>query len=360
VDFELDEQQRTVRDEARRFIEAETGIGATRALMDDPLGHDPKVWRAMAGLGWTALPFPEEHGGLDLGFIALAILLGEMGRVVMPGPYLATMIAGLAIAEAGSDEQRARLLPAIAAGDATATLAHVGHVEHRHGGLHGTRRFVLDGATAQTVVVVAHLDDDEPGLFVAEPTARAPVATLDQTRRLADLSFDGAEGELLERTGRTVLHRIYDRAAVMLAAEMLGGAERVLELSVDYAGQREQFGRPIGSFQAVKHRAADMAGNVESLRNAVYYAAWAIERDHPDAPLAAATAKATASDAYKRVAQSGIQVHGGTGFTWEHDMHLFTKRALLDERLFGDASFHRERIAGLIAARIAASTGGTA
>jgi alkylation response protein AidB-like acyl-CoA dehydrogenase len=165
---------------------------------------------------------------------------------------------------------------------------------------------------------------------------------------VADLRFDEAPAERLGEAGWDAVRRILDRAAVALSAEMLGGAERVLELSVEYAKERVQFDRPIGSFQAVKHRAADMLLEVESLRSAVYYAAWAVERDHPDASLAASMAKAYASDAYRRVASSGIQIHGGIGFTWEHDLHLYFKRARASEAAFGDATWHRERMAGLL------------
>ncbi len=352
MDFELDEQQRAVRDEARRFLEAEAPISYARRMMEDARGYDPDVHKKMAALGWTALPFPETDGGLDLGFIALAILLSEMGRVALPGPYLASVaLGGFAVTTAGSKDQRARILPGVASGTQTACLATDGRVDLRDGRLHGSARFVIDGAIADHVVVVAHREGVGPGLFLADPVERDPVATLDQTRRLAHLTFDGAEAEPLGDAGHEALHRVEAAAAIALAAEMLGGAERVLELSVDYAKEREQFGKPIGSFQAVKHRAADMAVAVESLRNAVYYAAWAIERDHPDAELAASMAKATASDAFRHVAASGIQVHGGIGFTWEHDMHLFFKRAKLDEVMFGDASAHRERIAAILQAR---------
>jgi len=351
MDFDLDDTQRELRDTARRFLEREAPTTYARAMMDDERGYTDEVWKRMADLGWMALPFPEEHGGLDLGFVALALVVTEMGRVVLPGPFLSTMIGGLAIAEAGSDEQRARLLPSIVAGEARATLAHLGDVEERGGRLHGERRFVLDGHIAEHVVVVAHSADDEPGLFLAEPSARIGAPTMDETRKTAHLSFAGTDAEPLAKGGREVLHRAYDRACVLLAAEMLGCAERSTELAVDYAKEREQFGRPIGSFQAVKHRAADMHVEVESLRNAVYYAAWAIERDHPDAALAASMAKAYASDAARRVTQSCIQIHGGIGFTWEHDAHLYFKRVKLDEVAFGDATFHRDRVARLLEQR---------
>ena len=343
MDFELDDQQRALRDEARRFLEAEAPITYARAVLEGDAPYDPDVHRKMAGLGWYALPFPEEHEGLGMGFIPLALLLAEMGRVVLPGPFFATVaLGGMVIAVAGSDEQRARWLPAIASGEATAALA-VGGVEIADGLARGVSRHVIDGTTADAVVVRG----TDGTLAIVEPTARERTETIDRTRRGATLTFDSARAEVLPGDATSLDARI----AVAFSAEILGLAERTLELSVDYAGAREQFGVPIGSFQAVKHRAADMKVDVESLRNAVYLAAWAIDRDHPDAGLWASMAKATASDIAKRVTRSGIQIHGGVGFTWEHDMHLFHKRALFDAAAFGDAAEHRERVATLLAAR---------
>jgi alkylation response protein AidB-like acyl-CoA dehydrogenase len=350
MDFDLNAEQRQLRDEARRFLEREAPLAYARATLDgEPWARD-SVWKKIAELGWPALPFAEEHGGIGMGFIALAILGAELGRVVFPAPFLSSMLGGIAVELAGSDEQKRRLLPPVAAGDRIAALA-VSVVE-RDGSLHGEARFVAGGDVAETVVVVAQPSDGEAALFVAEPDARERASTMDATRSVAHLRFDGARAERLEHGGAEVVQRVLDRASVLLAAEMLGAAERVLELSVEYAKARVQFGRPIGSFQAVKHRLADMLTDVESIRNAVYYAAWAQERETDDASLAASMAKAFASDAAARVAKGGIQVHGGIGFTWEHDMHLFFKRVKFDEQAFGDAAAHRERIAHLVRARL--------
>jgi len=289
--------------------------------------------------------------------VALAILLAEMGRVVLPGPFFPTVVlAGTAIAEAGSEAQRKELLPSIAEGELLAAAVLPSSQEHagvsfRDDALHGEASFVMDGAVADRIVVAT-----AGGLYVTagrDGVEAAPISSMDQTRKVADLRFDGAPAERLGDAGWLAVQRVLDRACVGLAAEMLGGAERVLELSVDYAKQRVQFDRPIGSFQAVKHRAADMLLEVESLRSAVYYAAWALERDHPDASLAASMAKAYASDAYRKVAASGIQIHGGIGFTWEADLHLYFKRAKASEVAFGDASHHRERMAGILRERYA-------
>jgi alkylation response protein AidB-like acyl-CoA dehydrogenase len=351
MDFDLNDTQRELRDVARGFLEREAPIGYARRMMDDERGFEDGVWKQMADLGWMALPFAEEHGGLGLGFIAQVILLIEMGRVVLPGPYLSTVVlAGSAIALGGDERQRAALLPGIADGSTIATLAEHGTVTaessaatSESGALSGEQRFVIDGLLADPVVTIA-----DAALFIAEPAARRRVEWMDLTRPVADLRFERAPGERLASSSEAVVDAVLDRAAVALAAEMLGAAERVLELTVDYAKQREQFGRPIGSFQAVKHRCADMLVDVESLRNAVYYAAWAIERGAPDASLAASVAKAAACELAVRTCKSGIQVHGGIGFTWESDMHLFLKRCKANEVLFGDATHHRERVARLI------------
>jgi alkylation response protein AidB-like acyl-CoA dehydrogenase len=360
MEFDLDDDQRALRDEARRFLEREAGVSYAREMMDDGRGLTDEVWKKITGLGWTALLFPEEYGGLGQGFVALAILLSEMGRVVLPGPFLSTVLAGSAIAEAGTEAQRKELLPDLVQGELFATVAlptleDTVTIEARDDRVFGEASFVFDGLVADHVVVAARAPDGV-GLYLTtgrEAMEVAPISSMDQTRKVAGLRLDGAPAERLGAGGWPAAQRVLDRAAVALAAEMLGGAERVLELSVEYAKQRVQFDRPIGSFQAVKHRAADMLLEVESLRSAVYYAAWALERDHPDASLAASMAKAYASDAYRKVAASGIQIHGGIGFTWEADLHLYFKRAKASEVAFGDASFHRERMAGILRDRYA-------
>jgi alkylation response protein AidB-like acyl-CoA dehydrogenase len=363
MQFDLTDEQRELRDTARRFLEREAPVAYARAMMDDPRGYRDDVWRKMADLGWMGLPFPEEHGGLGLGVVELAILLAEMGRVVLPGPYLSTvLLAGSALLLCGTEEQRKELLPRICGGELVATLAFGRPerpdkegltLEARGSALTGSASFVPDAAASEIVVVAART----PGLFAVRTDAPGvridPVSIMDMTRKVAEVKLEGAPAEPLAEDGWAPIQRVLDRAAVGLAAEALGGAERVLEVSVDYAKQRVQFDRPIGSFQAVKHRLADMLLDVESLRSAVYYAAWAVDRDHPDASLAASMAKAYASDAYRRVSASGIQVHGGIGFTWEHDMHLFFKRAKHDEVAFGDAVWHRERIAQILKRRYA-------
>jgi alkylation response protein AidB-like acyl-CoA dehydrogenase len=349
MDFDLNEDQRQLRDEARRFLEREAPVSYARAMLDDERGYRDELWKQMAALGWLALPIPAEYDGLGMGAIALAILLAEMGRVVVPGPYLSTVLAALAIADAGSEEQKKILLPKIAAGEIIATVATgTDSIELAGTTLSGEARFVNDGALADLVVVAVLSPQEKAGLFISETSQRVSLDYMDRTRKVAHLRFEGARAERLGSSDTSSVQSLLDMASLAIAAESLGGAERALELSVEYAKTREQFSRPIGSFQAVKHRAADMLVDVESLRSAVYYAAWASERAHPDASLATSMAKAFAADAFRRVAQGAIQIHGGIGFTWESDMHLYFKRAKANEVAFGDASFHRERVARLI------------
>jgi alkylation response protein AidB-like acyl-CoA dehydrogenase len=362
MEFDLNAEEIALRDAARRFLEKEAPVSYARAMMDDERGFTDDVWRKMAGLGWMALPFPEDAGGVGQGFIALSILLAEMGRVVLPGPYFATVVpAAHAILLAGSEAQRKELLGGICAGEITAALAYddAGNPNavraSSDGRLTGEVRFIIDGAGVDRLVVAATTADG-PGLFVTgrEGVTATSAGWMDATRKAAHLRFEDAPAERLTgRAAEETIVRVVDLAAAGLAAEMLGACERVLELSVAYAKDRVQFDRPIGSFQAVKHRAADMLLDVESARNAVWYAAWALERDHQDAPLAASMAKAFVSDAARRVTASGIQIHGGIGFTWEHDMHLYFKRAKCSEALFGDAVRHRERMAQILRSRYA-------
>lgn len=340
--FDLSDEERALRDEARRFLEREAPVAHARAAMEQRPAAPSEVWRSMAGLGWMGLAIPEAYGGAGLGFVAQAILCEEIGRVVLPEPYTPTVAAAQAILLAGSDAQRTRWLPRLAAGEVVATLAEAA-------GAGGRARFALCGAEADVAVVAA-----PEGLFFAEHFSARPVDWMDATRPVAHLTLDGPGerlGDGASGTDRTA--EALDRAAVALAAEMLGAAARVVELSVEYAKTRVQFGRPIGEFQAVKHLAAAMLLDVESARNAVWYAAWALDRGHPDAAIAASTAKAIAGEAAKRVTAGGIQIHGGTGFTWEHDLHLWFKRVRACDALFGDPARHRDRVAGILAARLA-------
>jgi alkylation response protein AidB-like acyl-CoA dehydrogenase len=373
MDFGFSEDQEMLRQSARDFLGKECPMTLVRKMMDDESGHSPELWRKMAELGWHGLILPEEYGGAGLTFVDLVVVLEEMGRVVLPGPFLSSVVyAGVTLLEAGSEEQKKKLLPKIASGELIATLAVLepsgrwdadgiaATATSQPSGyrLDGTKLFVPDGHVAQTIIVAARKPGtsgaDGVSLFVVDAGAPGvtvtPLKTMDQTRKLSEVQLAnvsvgkdalvGAEGQAWK-----TIERVGDRGKVALCAEMCGGAQRVLDMSVEYAKVREQFGKPIGSFQAIQHKCANMMVQVESSKSATYYAAWAVANDVPEAPLAAAMAKAYCSDAYRMVAGEGIQIHGGIGFTWEHDMHIYFKRAKSSEVTFGDATWNREIVA---------------
>jgi len=330
----------------------------------------------MAELGWMGLTLPEEHGGAGLDFVDMIVVLEEMGRVVLPGPFFSTVIlGGVAINEGGSAAQKKGLLPQLAAGELRVTLGQLEpnarwdadgiQLEAKSAGggykLSGTKLFVPDAHTADILIVAGRAPGSKgaEGVSLFLVDAKAPgvtttlLKTMDQTRKLCEVVLKDvsvAGDRVLGNAGQgwKLLDRIVDRGKVGLCAEMCGGAERVLEMSVEYAKVREQFGRPIGSFQAIQHKCANMLVEVESSKSATYYAAWAVANDVAEAPLAAAMAKAYCSDAYRHTAGEGIQIHGGIGFTWEHDMHIYFKRAKSSEVTFGDATWNREIVAQLI------------
>ena len=380
MDFGFSHEQELLRQTARSFLEKECPSGFVRRMMDDPAGTTDEFWGKLAELGWLGLIYPEAHGGVGLGLVDLTVVLEEMGRAVMPGPFFSTvLLGGLAVLDAGSEAQKAAWLPRIAAGQARASLALLEESARwdaagvavtakpgKAGGfvLSGTKLFVPDGHAADLLVVAARTarptkEDPSHGvsLFLVpadrKGITRILLPTMDQTRKLAEVALarvevgpDALLGPLHQAW--PVITRVLDQATVALCAEMCGGAQKVLDLSIDYAKVRVAFGRPIGAYQAVKHKCADMLVAVENAKSITYYAAWAADQKAPDAPLAASMAKAFVSDAYRKVAGDGIQVHGGIGFTWEHDLHLYFKRAKGSEVAFGDATLHRERVARLL------------
>ena len=377
MDFGFSQEQELLRATARKFLENECTSVFVRARMEEPAGVTDEFWAKLAEQGWLGLIYPEEHGGSALGFVDLTVLMEEMGRVVMPGPFFSTvLLGGLAIREAGSAAQKKEWLTKIAAGQAKATLAWTEPsarwdaagvtttARAADGGwvLSGTKLFVPDAHLADVLVVVARTSEsarpeDGVSLFlVRKDTLGLEVKllpTMDQTRKLCEVTLRDARvgGDTLLGSrdgGWAPLARVIQRATVALCAEMCGGAQRVLEMTTEYAKIRVAFGKPIGSYQGVKHRAADMLVDVENAKSLTYYAAWAVDENATEAPLAASMAKAYASDAFRRVAGAGIQLHGGIGFTWEHDLHLYFKRAKSSEFTFGDATYHRERVAQLI------------
>jgi alkylation response protein AidB-like acyl-CoA dehydrogenase len=374
VDFGFSEEQEMLRQSARALLEKECPSSVVRKLMEDERGFDPALWKKMAELGWLGLVIPEQYGGGGLSYVDLVLIMEEMGRVVLPSPFIWTVMVAEAIKRAGNNNHKSSLLPKIAAGELIATVAYLepaaawspdgiamtarstgaGYV------LDGTKMFVNDGHAADCILVAARTGESgERGITLfALDSKRAGVTitrliTMDQTRKLAEVKFNGVKADAGDVVGDPgngwkILMEIIDRGKVMMAGEMMGGAQKVLEMTVDYAKVRTQFGRPIGSFQAVQHKCANMMIDVEGAKSAGYYASWAVSNEVAEASLAAALAKAAASDAFRRVSADGIQLHGGIGFTWDHDMHLYFKRAKSSEFTFGDANWNRELVAQAI------------
>lgn len=371
MDFGFSEEQEMLRRSTREFLAKECGSKVVRRLMESPSAYDPALWQKVADLGWTALGIPEQYGGVGT-FLDLIVVLEETGRALLPGPFFATM--GLAVPvliEAGTEAQKKDALGAIAGGSARATLAlteaggrwdanGVTMAAKQAGGgwqLDGVKTFVPDAEAADYIVVAARTrGEGEEGitLFLVKGRPKGltatPLQTLDMTRRWNEVRFDRVELRADAVMGPVdkawpQLKRALEWATAALCAEMVGGAQKVLETSTEYAKTRHQFSKPIGIYQAVSHRIADMLVQCESGRSATYYAAWAVDADAHDRSLASSMAKAYVSDAYRKVSGDGIQVHGGIGFTWEHDMHLYFKRAKAAEVTLGDATYHRELVA---------------
>jgi alkylation response protein AidB-like acyl-CoA dehydrogenase len=377
MNFGFNDEQELLRSTARKFFDNECPSTTVRALMEESSGMTPELWKKLAEQGWLGLIAPEEHGGMALGIVDLVVLLEEMGRAVVPGPFFSTvLLGGLAILAAGNDAQKKAWLPKICSGEARATLAWMEpsaelgaagvtlQAAAKGSGftLNGTKLFVHDAHTADVIVVAARTTsgqnpEDGISLFLVPKgtpgLAVTLLPTMDQTRKLCEVTLTNVSvgGEAVmgaPGTGWKPLARVIDRATVGLCAEMCGGAQKVLDMTVEYAKIRQAFGRPIGSYQGVKHKAADMLVDVENSKSITYYAAWAMDEGVPEGPLAVSMAKAYVSDAYRRVSGAGIQLHGGIGFTWEHDLHLYFKRAKGSEFTFGDATWHRERVAQLV------------
>jgi alkylation response protein AidB-like acyl-CoA dehydrogenase len=377
MDFGFTPEQDMLRETARRFLETECAPATVRAAIASPTAHDPALWRQLAELGWLGVLVPEAYGGLGGSFLDLTVILEETGKVLLPGPFFATAVLGTtALLAAGSAAQRERLLPAIARGDLVVALAAgpaadatarepamlTARPHHDGWVLAGAERFVLDAHVADRLVVAARPADGSPDdttLFLIDPRAGGveilPLRTADMTRRwctlrCADVPIAAADVLGSPGGGAAALRRTLAHAESGLATELVGVAQRALDMSVAYANTRTQFGRPIGSFQAIKHKCVDMMVAVENARSLAYYAAWTVSEDAPEAHQAVAMAKAYASDMGKTVTSEAIQVHGGIGFTWEHDLHLYYRRALAAEASFGTAAVHRERIADTILA----------
>jgi alkylation response protein AidB-like acyl-CoA dehydrogenase len=366
MNFAFNEEQDELRRMVSRFLQEKSPETEVRRLMATTDGYDPEVWSQMAEqLGLLGLIIPEEFGGSGFSYVELIVVLEEMGAALLCAPYFSTVaLATNALLTSGDDAAKAAYLPGIAAGETIATLAttepsgkwELDAIElpaTRSGDgwvLNGTKRFVIDGHLASLILVAARTDAGL-SLFAVDGEAagltRTPLSTMDQTRKQAELVFENTPATLIGTDGGAGvgLTKTLQLACVALAAEEVGGAQRVLDQSVDYAKNRIQFGRPIGSFQAIKHKCADMLLEVESAKSAAYYAGWAAAEDNDELPIVSSLAKSYCSDAYFHAAGENIQIHGGIGFTWEHHAHLYFKRAKSSELLLGDPAYHRELIA---------------
>ncbi len=367
--FDLTDEQQAIKSTAHDFLASRFKSERLREIAASDDGTDAAGWAEMAELGWVGLALPEEWGGQGLGIVELAVLFEEMGYALAPSPLFSNTIAGLALSLCGSDDQRERYLRPLAAGERRGTPAlwdagspaTIGDftMEAKADGdgvvLDGEKTLVMDAASADFFLVATadgrrHLV--ERG---ADGVTVTPEAGIDPTRRFSSVRFDGvrvAASDTMPGEGADYLP-VFHRACVALAAESTGIAQRTMEMAVSYAKDRQQFGRPIGAYQAVSHRCAQMLLETENARSAVYGAAWAADAEPEALSLAASMAAAYASDAGWRVPDASIQVHGGIGFTWEHDLHFFLKRGRSNAAIFGDSKWHRERVADAVLARAA-------
>ena len=374
MEFSFSDEQEAFRTVLRRFLEDKSPTTEVRRLMETDEGHDRAVWKQLSDeLGLPGIHIPEAYGGQGFGFVELAIVLEEMGRALLCAPYFAsTALAGSAILNAGSEDQKRMLLPGIASGETIATLAfteangrwdaggiamtaQADDADGANGNTHrlnGEKSFVIDGHAADLLVVVARGPGSagNDGLSFLSVAGNAPglerqlLQSMDPTRKLARLTFNNVAAALIGEAGAGAgpLETTLAQASIALSNEMVGGAERLLDSAIDYAKMRMQFGRLIGSFQSVKHKCSDMLLAVELAKSAAYYAAQAAAEGSEQTLALASLAKAAISDTYMQAAVDTIQIHGGIGFTWDNDTHLWYKRAKSSEVFLGDATYHRE------------------
>jgi alkylation response protein AidB-like acyl-CoA dehydrogenase len=362
--FDLTDEQQAIKSTAHDFLASRFKSERLREIAASESGFDESGWKEMAELGWAGLALPEEWGGQGLGIVDLAVLFEEMGQVCAPSPLLSNTIAGLALSVGASDEQKERWLRPLAEGHLRGTPALVDAdgppepmkfamaAEADGDGvvLNGVKTLVMDAASADFFLVATAGGGRHIVEKGADGVTVSPETSIDLTRRLSSIRFEGVRTQATLPGSGEAYQPVFLRACVALAAESTGLAQRALEMSVAYAKDRQQFGRPIGAYQAVSHRCAQMLLETENSRSAVYGAAWAADAEPESLPLAASTAKAYASDAGWRVPDAAIQVHGGIGFTWEHDLHFFLKRGRANAAMLGDAKWHRERVASAVLA----------
>jgi alkylation response protein AidB-like acyl-CoA dehydrogenase len=352
MNFKFDQDQEMMRDSAKRLLTDLSPLSAVHKILDsDTLTYDEKLWQQMAESGWQGTAIPEEFGGAGLGYLELAVLAEEMGRALACVPFASSIyLAAEALLAAGSDQQKRTHLPKIASGETIATYAYAekgridaegAQVKASGGKLSGVKSPVADGLSAHLAIVSARDEQGAVSLYLVDLNGpgvqREPINSMDRTRKQARLRFDDAPAELLGQagSGARIQEQVFDRAAALFAFEQVGGAQAALDMGTAYAKERYAFGRPIGSFQAIKHRLADMFVKIELARSNAYYAAWALSSAQDKLPLAAAYARVLAVDAYAFAAQENVQVHGGIGFTWEANPHLYMKRCKHLEGLLG-------------------------
>jgi alkylation response protein AidB-like acyl-CoA dehydrogenase len=356
MQFGLSESQEFLKNSARQFFAGECPSAEVRRLMETETAYDAALWAKLADQGYTGIIFPETYGGVGLGKVELMLLMEEAGRALLPGPFFSTVaLAGSVLDAVCAPAHKKKYLEPICRGEVRATVAILEstaswnlldtQISTVNGRITGEKLFVPDAAIADFIIVVARngvfvVDAKAPGLKIS------PMSSLDLTRKVYVVEFKNTPAEEIGATANLV--RAFNIATAALAAELVGGMQRALEVTVEYAKTRKQFGKPIGMFQAVQHQCADMYLETESSRSAVYYAGWALEENSADADVAVSIAKMYASDAGRTVGNRSIQIQGGMGFTWENDVHLYYRRAKANETAFGDATFHRERIASIL------------
>ena len=358
MNFEFSEEQLFIRDQARNFLSQECTTGVVRQVLDTDRPFDQDLWQKIVDLGWTAMTIPESYGGLGLGYLELCVIAEELGRSLAPVPFSSSVyLATEALKSWGSEEQKQHYLPRLAAGECIGTLAMnegLGTLsvaaQVLDGKVTASKLPVPDGDIADFVVLTARDGNGRLSLYLAElggpGVKREALASMDPSRSQARIVFDGAPVQPLGdgATGDAELSELLDRAAVLLAFEQIGGGQAALDMGIAYTKERYAFGRAIASFQAIKHKFADMYVALELARANAYYGACALSSDAPDLPLAAATARVSATDAYYLIGKENIQAHGGMGFTWEFDCHLYYRRAQLLSGVIGTQPQWKENL----------------
>lgn len=365
MNFDFSDDQKFLKEQANKFLSEKSELKVARGVLESDALYDEGLWKGIVEMGWTGTAIPEQYGGLGLGYLELCVIAEELGRAISPVPFSSTVyLTAEAILLAGSEEQKNKYLPKIAAGELIGTLAVAEgakaptpkSIECQFDGskISGRKIPVPDGQAADVAIVLVKTSNDNSAqslsLAVVDlnggGVSRSPVSTIDPSRKHAEISFDGAQAELLGEKGQgmALYQQVLDRAAVLFAFEQVGGSDACLEMARDYALERQAFGRPIGSYQAIKHKLADMYINNQLARSNSYYGAWALSTNAPELPVAAAGARVSAIQAYHYATKENIQTHGGIGFTWEADCHLFYKRAKYLNLAIGSERLWKERL----------------